>query len=48
MNIYLLVLRLVHVVAAIVWGGGALIMEFFIGGALQVQVNRVRNSHNTS
>jgi uncharacterized membrane protein len=34
MNIYLLVLRLVHVVAAIVWGGGALIMEFFIGRSI--------------
>jgi len=31
MNIYLLVLRLVHIVAGIIWGGGALIMEFFIG-----------------
>jgi uncharacterized membrane protein len=31
MNIYLLVLRLVHIIAAIIWGGGALIMEFFIG-----------------
>jgi len=31
MNIYLLVLRFVHIVAGIVWGGGALIMEFFIG-----------------
>lgn len=30
MNIYLLVLRLVHIVAGIIWGGGALIMEFFI------------------
>ncbi len=34
MNIYLLVLRLVHVVAAIVWGGGALVMEFFIGRSI--------------
>jgi uncharacterized membrane protein len=30
MNIYLLILRLVHIVAGIIWGGGALIMEFFI------------------
>jgi uncharacterized membrane protein len=34
MNTYLLVLRLVHVVAAIVWGGGGLIMEFFIGRSI--------------
>lgn len=34
MNIYLLVLRLVHVVAAIIWGGGAIIMEFFIGRSI--------------
>jgi len=34
MNIYLLVLRLVHIVAAIVWGGGAIIMEFFIGRSI--------------
>lgn len=31
MNILMLVLRLVHIFAAIIWGGGALIMEFFIG-----------------
>lgn len=31
MNIYLLVLRLVHIIAGIIWGGGALIMEFFVG-----------------
>ena len=31
MNIYLLILRLVHIFAGIIWGGGALIMEFFIG-----------------
>jgi len=31
MNIYLLILRLIHIVAGIIWGGGALIMEFFIG-----------------
>jgi len=31
MSIYLLVLRLVHIFAGIIWGGGALIMEFFIG-----------------
>jgi uncharacterized membrane protein len=30
-NIYLLVLRLIHVVAGVVWGGGSLLMEFFIG-----------------
>ena len=30
MNFYLLVLRLVHIFAGIIWGGGALIMEFFI------------------
>lgn len=34
MNIYLLVLRLVHIIAAIIWGGGALIMEFFIGRSM--------------
>ena len=34
MNIYLLVLRLVHVFAAIIWGGGAIIMEFFIGRSI--------------
>jgi len=31
MHILMLVLRLVHIVAGILWGGGALIMEFFIG-----------------
>lgn len=31
MNAYLLVLRLVHIFAGMIWGGGALIMEFFIG-----------------
>ena len=31
MNLYLIVLRLIHVVAGIVWGGGSLLMEFFIG-----------------
>ena len=31
MNILLLALRLIHIVAAVIWGGGALIMEFFIG-----------------
>jgi len=30
MSIYLLVLRLLHIIAGIVWGGGAIIMEFFI------------------
>lgn len=34
MNTYLLVLRLVHIVAGIIWGGGALIMEFFIGRSI--------------
>lgn len=34
MNIYLIILRLVHVVAAIIWGGGAIIMEFFIGRSI--------------
>jgi uncharacterized membrane protein len=30
MNILILVLRFIHIVGAIVWGGGALVMEFFI------------------
>jgi len=34
MNIYMLVLRFVHIVAAIVWGGGALLMEFFISRSI--------------
>lgn len=34
MNSYLLVLRLVHIIAGIIWGGGALIMEFFIGRSI--------------
>lgn len=34
MSIYLLVLRLVHIVAGITWGGGALIMEFFVGRSI--------------
>lgn len=34
MNIYLLVLRLVHIFAGIIWGGGALIMEFFISRSI--------------
>ena len=34
MTIYLLVLRLVHIIAGIIWGGGALIMEFFIGRSI--------------
>lgn len=34
MNIYLLVLRLVHILTGIIWGGGALIMEFFIGRSI--------------
>lgn len=35
MNIYMLALRLVHIVAGIIWGGGALIMEFFIGRSIR-------------
>ena len=35
MNILLLVLRLVHIFAAIIWGGGAIIMEFFIGRTIK-------------
>lgn len=31
MNLLVVVLRLFHIVAAVIWGGGALIMEFFIG-----------------
>ena len=31
MNLLVVILRLIHIVAAIIWGGGALIMEFFIG-----------------
>ncbi|MDH4188046.1 MAG: hypothetical protein OEV08_13725, partial [Nitrospira sp.] len=34
MSIWLLVLRLVHVVAGVIWGGGALVMEFFIGRSI--------------
>ena len=34
MTIYLLVLRLVHIITGIIWGGGALIMEFFIGRSI--------------
>lgn len=34
MNILVLVLRLVHIMAGILWGGGALIMEFFIGRSI--------------
>ena len=34
MNIYLLVLRLVHVSAGIFWVGGALLMNFFIGPSI--------------
>jgi len=34
MNILIIVLRLVHIFAAIIWGGGALIMEFFIGRSI--------------
>ena len=35
MNIYLLVLRLIHIVAGVIWGGGAIIMEFFIGRSIR-------------
>jgi len=35
MNIYLFVLRLVHIVAGIIWGGGAIVMEFFIGRTIR-------------
>lgn len=31
MNLLVVILRLVHIMAGIIWGGGALIMEFFIG-----------------
>ena len=31
MNILMLVLRFIHIIAGIIWGGGSLIMEFFIG-----------------
>lgn len=31
MNILVIILRLLHILAAVIWGGGALIMEFFIG-----------------
>lgn len=31
MNIYLLVLRLVHVFAGVIWGGGTILLEVFIG-----------------
>jgi uncharacterized membrane protein len=31
MNVLVLVLRIIHIFAAMFWGGGALIMEFFIG-----------------
>jgi uncharacterized membrane protein len=34
MNLLVIVLRLIHIVAAVIWGGGALIMEFFIGRAI--------------
>jgi len=34
MHILMLVLRFVHVIAGILWGGGALIMEFFIGRSI--------------
>jgi len=35
MSIYLLVLRLVHVFAGIIWGGGTIIMEFFVGRTVE-------------
>jgi len=31
MNILMLILRAIHIVGGIIWAGGALIMEFFIG-----------------
>lgn len=34
MNVLVIVLRVVHIMAAIVWGGGALVMEFFIGRSI--------------
>ncbi|MFT3894998.1 MAG: hypothetical protein QM730_25515 [Anaerolineales bacterium] len=34
MNLLVIILRLVHIGAAVIWGGGALIMEFFIGRAI--------------
>ena len=34
MNLLVITLRLIHIVAAVIWGGGALIMEFFIGRAI--------------
>ena len=34
MDILKIVLRLVHILAAIMWGGGALVMEFFIGRSI--------------
>jgi uncharacterized membrane protein len=34
MNSYLLVLRLIHIITGIIWGGGALIMEFFISRSI--------------
>ena len=34
MNIVVILLRLIHIIAAVIWGGGALIMEFFIGRAI--------------
>ena len=35
MSIYLIVLRLVHVFAGVIWGGGSIIMEFFIGRTVE-------------
>jgi hypothetical protein len=35
MNILVIVLRLFHIVSAVIWGGGALIMEFFIGRSIR-------------
>lgn len=31
MNLLVVALRLFHIIAAVIWGGGALVMEFFIG-----------------
>ncbi len=35
MNVLVVFLRLVHIMGAIIWGGGALLMEFFIGRTIR-------------
>jgi uncharacterized membrane protein len=35
MNILLLVLRLLHIIGGVFWAGGALAMNFFIGGTIR-------------